>query len=166
MEMYLHNGKDVIFQYVAQPFINQLNNAGIYPEELPDLDNVIYKYTKGDVTRYALVIPVDGMTEKVYMTYSIPEDGFQALLTDVENQRNGETPAKMRTRYELACESARNMSFEDIKERYPEQNNDWLFYGLPEDIANERKSLEESYLLRYGYDADYLKKIDIKKEER
>ena len=159
MKMYSHNGKDVIFQYVAQPFINQLNNVGIYPEELPDLDHVIYKYTKDDVTRYAVVIPVDGTTEKVYITYAVPEDSFQALIADVDNQRNGEQPAKIRTRYELACESAYKMSVEDITHKYPEL----FFTSLPEEIEQERKSLERSYLLRYGYDDDYLKQINTNK---
>lgn len=161
MKLYTHNGKDVIFQFVSRPFIEQLNDVGIYPEELPDLTNLIYKYTKDDVTRYAVIVSLDGMEEKVYITYYVPEDGFTALVQDIENQRQGEPPAKTTTRYALACQDAYKKSIEYIREKYKHEYDDWFFTGIPEDVEEERKSVERSCMLCYGYDDEYLKKIKM-----
>lgn len=78
MKEYMHNGQKVIHQTISDDsFLDHLSKAGIVPEELPLLDNRVFKYTKDGVTRYACVYAAnvpEMYLEKIYITESLPEE--------------------------------------------------------------------------------------------
>ncbi len=161
MKSYMHNEKSVIYQMTEKSFLDSLNSNGITPIELPELDPAyrIFRYTKDNSEKYACVKNF-GEYEAIYLTESYPEDGFKALMEDIEGQIKGEKPTKLQTRFELALIKAQETADRYIKEKYPEK---YLAWGLvyPPDVQKEWESMVKLGLHYYGYDSKNITRIDI-----
>lgn len=183
MKEYLHNGEKVILQTVIDRcFLDALNEKGIIPEELP-IDNFeirVFKYSIDGVKRYACVKAYgrEDYFEDIYITYSVPEDGFERMMYDVEAQARGECTfsfSRLKWAYLKACKDAEDYvcekyninpediptgSMEDIEAR--KENHEYY-----DKIENEMKFLKKISLNKYGYNYDMIDKIaaaDVNKE--
>lgn len=165
MREFLHNGERVVYQVLQdESFLDLLNKAGIIPEELPD-DNLsyrVFKYVKDGRKKYACVLIAnapDAYIEKVYTTFSYPEDGFYNMMLDITGQLEKEEPVKIRSRLSIAVEQAEKSAEEWIEEKYPDQYANWCFSGYPADIQKEHQNMQKIALSSFGYDIDTLDKI-------
>lgn len=165
MREFVHNSERVIYQELEdESFLNLLSENGIIPEELPEenLRYRVFKYYKDGVKRYACVLVAnapDAYIEKVYTTFSYPEDGFWNMMLDITGQIDGEEPEVMRTRLSIAIENAENCAKEWIKKKYPEKEMEWMLLGYPEDIQKEYNNILKTALSGYGYYKGMLDKI-------
>lgn len=167
MNEYLHNGEKVIYQItVDDPFLGVLNRNGITPEELPDenFDYRVFKYSLDGQKRYACVINTnapDATVEKVFTTFVYPEDGFYNLMVDVNRQRNGEEPQKIKSRFAVAWEKAENLANEYIKNKYPDKAVEFMMNGYPEDVQKDHDITFKMFMAKYGYDDRIIESLNI-----
>lgn len=163
MKEYMHNGQKVIYQTISDDsFLSHLSKAGIVPEELPLLDNRVFKYTKDGVTRYACVYAAnvpEMYLEKIYITESLPEDGFLELMSDISDQVKGEEPKAIKSRLSLAVQEAEREAHEFIKKRYPDKEMEWYFVGYPEDVQKEFHTARKLALNFKGYHLEDVEQI-------
>lgn len=152
---FYHNNEKVIYQMISEDrFINVLYRKSVEPIELPDPDMsyTVYRYSVNGVKRYACAIrTADGQSERVFITDSIPEDGWNKLMTDVYAQYNGAEPTKMETRKEVAYKLANKNAHAYIQEKYPNDAATWMVCGYPDKIQNEIDDVVKNYMAGYGY---------------
>lgn len=150
-----HNGETVLFQHIDEDtFANVLKSKNVEAIELPDKDlsYTVYRYSVNESKKYACTIrEVDGMSEKVFITNFIPEDGWHALMLDVIGQVRGEEPRKMETRESIAYRQAKKIATDAINEKYPNNAMEWTLMGYPEEIQNEFNMILETHMWKYGY---------------
>ena len=173
MREYTHNNVRVTYQMVEDGFINALNANGMYPEELPidDFRYRVFKYTYDGSIRYAAVIQTiapDACLEKVYITTSIPEDGFYEMMLDIEGQKDGDEPQKIKSRLSIAISKAEESADNWVKEQFPDEWKNCFFTGYTEKLQKEYDTAFGIALNSFGYDINMLDKInapDIDKED-
>lgn len=159
MAEYIHNDEKVIYQTVQdQSFIDALNAEGIKPEELPvpEMSYRVFKYSKNEKKRYAIVKEASGAdtySEKVFITFVVPEDGWKELMLDIIGQIEGEEPKTIESRLNMAVAEAEKAANEWITKRYGDAEM-W-----ENKHKKERDSMFKLFLSGNGYDYEMLDKI-------
>lgn len=167
MGEYSHNGKTVRYQEIIdKSFLQVLAENGIRPAEIPDPDlrYRVFSYTVDGNHRYAAVIVAnapDAYIERVFITETIPEDGFWNMMMDVSRQNSGGKPEEMESRLHLAGVEAHKKALEYIQEKYSEQAGKWMLSGYPAEIENEIREEEKRHYLNYGYTLEILDMIEV-----
>ncbi len=165
MKEFLHNGERVIYQETQdESFLDFLNKSGIIPEEVPDenLRYRVFKYTKDGQKRYACVLVAnapDAYIEKVYITFSYPEDGFYNMMLDITGQIDGEKPEIINSRIKIALKQAEIKAKDWIDKKYPDECINWLLYGYPDEVQKEYDYMKKLALNSFGYYIETLTKI-------
>lgn len=170
MEKFKHNGVEVLCQYLPyQDFIENLNKHGIKPTELPVMipNYVILRYELNDVTKYAVV---GKARDQILLTTKVPEDGWESLIKDCNNQKNGENPAKIKSRFSIALAKAEERAYNWVEEKIPNAKpNVWTM-----DISGYSKEAQDKFINQvhfsmegeYGYNKFYIEQVQLTPEEK
>lgn len=170
MEKFTHNGEEVLCQYIPYyDFIENLNQHGIMPAELPVMlpDYIVLRYELDDITKYAMV---GKARDQILLTTKIPEDGWNNLIKDCNNQANGENPAKIRSRFSIALEESEARAYSWVDEKVPNaKENLWIM-----DISGYTKEAQDEFIRQvhfsmegvYGYNKDYVEQIQMTPKEK
>ena len=155
MKEYTHNGVIVLFKS-TRSYLSDLNDQGIYPVELPIIaDYTVYKTIADGRPQYAAVktypAPEDVVSDDVYITETIPEDGFGALIEDVNNQREGGEPYPMKSRLKAIIELAIDTAEKDIYEKCKVDLRNYMMYGFTEEEKKVYNNICKRVLWNYGY---------------
>lgn len=160
MKRLIHNNKEIKFQEGNKSFLDTLNKNGITPQELPDPDfrYRVFKYEIDGAVKYACVIVVndpEDYIERIFITDSIPEDGFYNMMLDCIGQLGGEKPTKIKSRLKVALEESSNRVQKWTEEKYPDQAFTWMVAGeYPEEIKKARMDYQQLVLCSMGYTAE------------
>lgn len=161
---YTHNGEEVIYQQIDVDFLWLLNKNGIIPQELPDpdLNYRVFKYEKDGRVRYACVLNTVGEepSQKVFITYSVPEDGFYKLMLDVQGQIDHGDPARIESRLHIAVAKAEREVSKGIDEKYPDKQFEFMLNGYPADVQKEYDFQFKISMADYGYYSKTLDQIE------
>lgn len=157
IKTYEHYEKDVIFQQLQDKrFIDVLKENNIKYTELPILDYRVLLYHKGTEDSYAIIVHVNAVEayiENVYITKEIPVDmNWGNLVEDINNQRNGETPMRLKTKAKLLCERAEQLVLES------ENNNDEDFFSSFD--AEINPAYFRQALITLGYSIEEIMEMD------
>ena len=171
MKEFLHNGERVVYQQtLGVSFLSLLNDKGIIPEELPieDMSYRVFKYEIDGVKRYACVMKLisqDEYSENVYITWTVPEDGFYNMMMDVLLQEEGKEPQPIRSRLSVAIELAEKEAHEWIAQKYSnEERMGWIVTGIvgyPEEVQKDFDFTFKLYMNKYGYNSSILSGINV-----
>lgn len=167
MEKYTHNGVEVLVQAVRfDEFAKSLKDHGIIPVELPvDIYNyVVLRYDLDGQTKYA----VSG-EYKTFLTTQIPEDSWEDLIRDCQNQANGEKPEKLRSRFNLLLGKAEAAAYKDISDKDPDGLPIMSIIGLsrlPKDEQDKFLQTVKRMMISYGYDKDYIDCVSMTPNEK
>ena len=171
MKNYSHNGNTVSYDMVDD-FLGTLNRQGIYPEELPMLEEGcrVYKYPQNGASQYAAVItrevPEDGYCDEVYITESYPDDGFGNLVADVNNQRNGGEPHQVVSRLKVLLNVVEDMAADEIRKKYDVDLSAWMMQSYPESVKRAYIDHCKDIMYRYGYNLEILDKISAPEKDK
>lgn len=179
---FYHNGEKVIYQdTIEQSFLDVLTKNGIKPVELP-IDSTefrVFRYFKDEKKRYAIVSShgYDMYFEDIYLTDTVPEDGFEALFYDVTDQKDmNKKPAIMKSRIRMVLSIAREKADAYVTEKYnlnpgdlhyrsnadfdEEEDEEETTPGINYDeIDKERKFFMKMVMHEYGYTYEMLDQI-------
>ena len=165
-DFYTHNGHYVLYQAIivqesGMDFFSQLSESDIVPEELPDPDlsiTVFKYYHKGNI-RYAAVKTffADDYFENIYITEFYPDDGFPALIKDIDGQVNGEPPIQQESRLGMICREAETACLAQLAKSGKYGDPELFMYTAP--VKDEINAYLKKELIRYGYSKNRLKKI-------
>ncbi|MGJ0961645.1 hypothetical protein ACR75P_08165 [Faecalicoccus pleomorphus] len=165
-----HNGVEVLCQYVPYyEFIENLNQNGIKPTELPvmPVNYIVMSYDLDSITKYAVV---GKARDQVFLTTKVPEDGWDSLIKDCNNQASGGKPSKMRSRFSIALEKAEERAYSWVEEKVPNAKpNVWTM-----DISGYSKEAQDKFINKvhfsmegeYGYNKDYIEQIQLTPREK
>lgn len=170
MEKFNHNGVEVLCQWIPYyEFIENLNQHGIKPVELPDMpvNYIVMRYELDGITKYAVV---GKARDQVLLTTKVPEDGWYNLIKDCNNQANGEKPAKMRSRFSIALEKSEDRAYSWINKKIPNAKE----YPWAMSISGYTKEAQDEFIAQvhfsmegeYGYNKDYIEQVQLTPKEK
>ena len=161
LKVYYHNGEPVYYQKIVNAhFLDYLFNCGIKFIELPvdDMDFRVLKYIVNGKRRYALtfISGREDYTEHIYITESIPEDGWKAFFYDAEDQVTMDwKPKKMKSRLRLAWEFSKRNTESYVGKKYILKEANWyeFYHGSSNTDFNWIEEMEdEEYTSNVDYD--------------
>lgn len=169
MEIYTHLNHNVIFQYINDEdgdFLDILSRKGVIPFEIPvdDMSYRVFKYEYNGAVRYAAE-----KKGRVYITDIIPDDGFSAMMQDINAQIDGhEAQNKCMSRLAIACRIAEDEARRAVYKKYPDALTDFMMYGVNGKFKNEYNIEFAINMAGFGYNKNNIFKVDapdVDKEE-
>ena len=160
MKELLHNEKKVIYQSGKKSFTETLENKGVEYVELPILfdDEIkILKYVVDGAVKYAVEEYIGSNGEdgyRIFITETVPEDGWNELYTDCRRQLSGEEPAKIKNRFRLVVDKINT----EITKRKSDNCSDLFSAMFDSDYTEADWQYFASRVAMFGYGIENIDK--------
>ena len=162
MKTFKHDGIDVSFQRSTKNFVDALIEKNISFIELPIIiseDIRILRYSVDSVTKYAVVEIIDGGEGDdwyhIFITLSVPADGWDEFYTDCHRQSNGEEPAKIKNRFRLVVDKINA----EITKRKLDNCSDLFSAMLDSDYTKADWQYFANRVAMFGYSIENIDKV-------